>query len=161
MRAVLALLPVIVLLLSGCYETRAPVLRDGVRADAVKEGRWRRADGSEVVLRWDAAEHAYAVGAGGKVRLARLGRLWLADYQAERNVVLLARLAPEQVVLVAPTPEAERRLAAAHHLTVRPGPVHRLAGDDESLRRYLSDLAALDGTGELREAERLTWIGPA
>ncbi len=160
MRRLLSVLPLLVLVLSGCYETRAPVVAEGVRPDGIRDGRWRRGDGSELELSWTGTEHAFRVGAGGKVRLAPLGRLWLADYQAERNVVLLARLSPDGVVLLEPTPEAERRLAAAHGLGVRPGPVNRLAGDDAAVRGFLTDLAALDGTGQLREADRLVWVGP-
>lgn len=161
MRRLLPLLPLFALLLSGCYETRAPVVAEGVRPDGIRDGRWRRADGSELELSWAAAEGAFRVGAGGKVRLAPLGRLWLADYQAERNVVLLARLAPDGVVLLEPTPETEKRLAAVHGLGVRPGPINRLAGGDgAAVRGFLADLAALDGTGQLREADRLVWVGP-
>lgn len=160
MRRLLPVLPLLVLVLSGCYETRAPVVAEGVRPDGIRDGRWRRGDGSELELSWAGTEHAFRVGAGGKVRLAPLGRLWLADYQAERNVVLLARLAPDGVVLLEPTPETERRLAAAHGLGVRPGPINRLAGDDAAVRGFLTDLAALDGTGQLREADRLVWVGP-
>ena len=160
MRPLLFVLPLLALMLSACYETAAPVLAEGVRADAVRDGRWRRADGSEVVLAWDEGLRAYRVGAGGHVRLAPLGGLWLADYQAARNVVLLARLAPDSVVLYAPTAEAEKRAMAAHGLSLRPGPVHRLSGDPDRQRRFLRDLAALDGTPDLREAERLVWIGP-
>lgn len=161
MRRFLPLLPLFALLLSGCYETRIPVVAEGVRPDGIRDGRWRRADGSELELSWAAAEGAFRVGAGGKVRLAPLGRLWLADYQAERNVVLLARLAPDGVVLLEPTPETEKRLAAVHGLGVRPGPINRLAGGDgAAVRGFLADLAALDGTGQLREADRLVWVGP-
>lgn len=161
MRPLLALLPVLAVLLSGCYETRAPVVAQGVRAEAIKDGRWRRSDGSELVLAWNAAQSAYRVDAGGEVRLAPVGKLWLADYQAERNVVLLAGVGKDQVVLYEPTREAEARLMAAHGLGVRPGPVNQLSGDETELRRFLGDLAKLQGSGELREAERLTWVGPS
>ncbi|MGE5514937.1 MAG: hypothetical protein ACM31D_03860 [Bacteroidota bacterium] len=157
MRAVLLLLSA--LLLSGCYEVSAPTVTQGVRAEGIKDGRWRRSDGSELVLSWDASAHAYRVAAGGVVRLAPVGPLWLADYQAERNVVLLARIAPEQVLLYAPTAAAEQRLAAAHGLGLRPGPVNRLSGDAAETRRYLDDLAKLDGS-ELKVAEQLVWVGP-
>lgn len=159
MRPIL-LLPLLALLLSGCYEIAAPAVPEGVRADVVKDGRWRRSDGSELVLSWDADARAYRVAAGGLVRLAPVGPLWLADYQAARDVVLLARLAPEQVLLYAPTAAAEKRLTAAHHLAVKPGPVNRLAGDAADMRRFLADLAALDGSDELVVAERLVWVGP-
>lgn len=161
MRPLLVVLPVLAVMLSGCYETRAPVVAQGVRAEVVKDGRWRRSDGSELVLSWDQTDSAYRVKAGGEVRLAPLGSLWLADYQAERNVVLLARLGKDQVVLFEPTPEAEARLTAAHGLGVRPGPVNQLSGDPAELRRFLGDLAKLADSGELREAERLTWVGPS
>lgn len=160
MRPLLLALPLLALMLSACYETAAPVVTEGVRAEAVKDGRWRRADGSEVVLTWDESARAYRVEAGGMVRLAPLGKLWLADYQAARNVVLLARLAPDSVILYAPTPEAEQKAMAAHGLSLRPGPVNRLSGDGESQRRFLLDLAALEGSPHLREAERLEWVGP-
>lgn len=156
----LAILPLLALLLGGCYELAAPAVPEGVRAEAVKDGRWRRSDGSELVLRWDADARAYRVAAGGLVRLAPVGRMWLADYQAARDVVLLARLAPEQVLLYAPTAAAEKRLAATHRLTVKPGPVNRLSGDAADTRRFLADLAALDGSDELVVAERLVWVGP-
>lgn len=160
MRPVLLLLPLFALLLSACYDVDGPTVTQGVRAEAAKDGRWRRSDGSEVTLAWNAAEGAYGIGAGGRVRLAPLGRLWLADYQAKHNVVLLARISDEQVEFYAPSPAAEKRLAAAHGLGVLPGPVSRLPGDAAARRRYFSDLAALDGSGELQLAERLVWVGP-
>ena len=46
MRRLLSVLPLLVLVLSGCYETRAPVVAEGVRPDGIRDGRWRRADGS-------------------------------------------------------------------------------------------------------------------
>jgi hypothetical protein len=159
MRAVLVPL-LLAVLLSGCYEVAEPLIPQGVRAELVKDGRWRRSDGSELVLTWDASAKAYRVAAGGVVRLAPMGPLWLADYQAERDVVLLARIAPEQVLLYAPVPAAEKRLMAAHGLGVRPGPVNRLIGGAVETRRYLDDLARLDGT-ELQVAEQLVWVGPS
>lgn len=156
--------PVLVLLLSlglaACYEVRGPTVAEGVRAEAVKDGLWRRSDGSEVTLAWDAAAGAYAIGMGGKVRLAPLGNLWLADYQAERNIVMLAALRGDQVVFYSPTPEAETRLAAAHGLALKPGPIKRLAGEPAARQRYMADLAALCGTGELVEVERLSFVAP-
>lgn len=160
MRPVLLLLPLFALLLSGCYEVGGPTVTQGVRADAVKDGRWRRSDGGEVVLAWDNAESAYAIASGGKVRLAPVGALWLADYQAERNVVMLARITPEQVVFFSPSAAAEKRLAAAHGLGVKPGPVNRLSGDATARRRYLGDVAALEGSADLDEVERLVWVAP-
>lgn len=160
MRAVL--LPLLLAaLLSGCYETAAPTVTEGVRAEMVKDGRWRRSDGSELVLTWDASARAYRVAQGGVVRLAPLGQLWLADYQAQRNVVLVARIAPEQVLLYEPVPAAEGRLLAAHHLGLHPGPVNRLNGNAAETRRFLDDVARLDATGELKVAERLVWVGPS
>lgn len=161
MRRAVLLLPLLALLLGGCYEVSAPTVAQGVRAEAVKDGRWRRSDGSELVLTWDGAQQAYRVAQGGVVRLAPLGQLWLADYQAQRDVVLLARVEPEQVQLYTPTPAAEKRLAAAHRLAVKPGPVYRLVGDVAETRRFLADLAALEGSGELEVAERLVWVGPS
>lgn len=155
MRRLLAPL-LLILALAGCYQGDGPLLADGAQGP-VKDGLWRRADGGEVDLTWDNAAKAYRVGAGGVVKLAPAGELWLADYQAERDIVLLARLSPEQVALLQPSPEAEKRLLAAHKLTLKPGPIRVLSGSAADRRRYLAAAAELP-EAELVEVGRLVWV---
>lgn len=151
-----------VLLLSlgvaACYEVREPTLAEGVRVEGLPDGVWRRSDGSEVALAWDGDAKGYRVSLGGTVRLAPVGKLWLADYRAERSIVMLARVGAEQVVFLAPSDEAERRLAGGHGLALKPGPIKRLTGEAGERRQYLEDLAALAGTPDLVEVERLTRV---
>lgn len=156
------LLPLLLLaaLLGGCYQTDGPTVAQGVKIETLKDGVWRRSDGSTLRLWWDAGSNAYAVASGGHVRLEPAGPLWLADYQAERNVVMLARVTTDTVELLQPSPAAEQRLAATHALTVRPGPVNRLSGDAAARRHYLAELAALDGSPDLVVAERLSRVNP-
>ncbi|HTH15459.1 MAG TPA: hypothetical protein VL974_02295 [Magnetospirillum sp.] len=154
MRVLLPLL--LILALAGCYQGDGPVLAEGAQGP-VKDGVWRRADGGEVELAWDGSTGGYRVGAGGVVRLAKAGELWLADYQAERDIVLLAKLTPEQVVLVQPKPEAEQRLLATHKLALKAGPIRLLSGSAAERRSYLAAAATLPES-DLVEVGRLTWM---
>lgn len=153
-----ALFLLLALGLSACYEVRGPTVAEGVRVDAIRDGVWQRSDGSEVGLTWNAASGSYAISLGGTVRLAPLGPLWLVDYQAERNIVMVAALRDNAVVFLEPSPEAEKRLAAAHGLALKPGPIKRLAAGAVERQRYLAAVAALAGTSDLVEVERLSWL---
>ena len=148
------------LLLSACYQVSPTVVEKGVAAPGWRDGIYGRDDGTQVEIRWDGGQGAYVVGAGGTVRLAPLaGGLFLADYQAERRSVLLARLeAGGDVVFLTPSPAAERQGVAAHGLSVRPGPIPRLDGSAESVRHYFAALAAQGRAAELTEAARLRWL---
>ncbi|MBR9973268.1 hypothetical protein [Magnetospirillum sulfuroxidans] len=145
------------LLLSACYQVSSPVVETGMAVPGWRDGVYGRDDGTQVDIRWDGEQGGYVIGAGGVVRLARLNAsLFVADYQAERRIVLLARMAENgDVVFLVPSAEAERHLTAQNHLSVRPGPIPRLDGSSASVRRYFQDLAT---QAELTEAARLRWL---
>lgn len=147
------------LLLAACYQVTPAVVEQGVALPGWRDGVYGRDDGSQVDVRWDGGRAAYGVGAGGWVRLAPLaGELYLADYQAERRIALLARRDDGgDLVFLAPPPELERRLVVAHGLAVRPGPIPRLDGDADALRRYFAALAG-QGAAGLVEVARLRWL---
>jgi hypothetical protein len=151
--AVLLGLAVITTALSACYEVQEPVVARGVRAPGIADGVWQRADGSEVGIQWDESSGAYRISAGGSVRLAAVGpSLYLADYQAERRIVMLVRTSENELSFTLPPPELEKNLAAASGATVRPGPIKLLGGPSQAIRAYLAAMAARP---DLVEAERL------
>jgi len=146
------------LMLSACYQVSPAVVDKGAAVPGWKDGIYGRDDGTQVDIRWDAELGAYVIGAGGLVRLEPLaGGLYLADYQAERRIVLLARL--EQggdVVFLIPSRQREVQGVAAHGLNLRPGPIPRLDGSAASIRAYFTALAA--DRADLVEAGRLRWL---
>lgn len=146
------------IMLSACYQVTPVVVEKGVAAPGWKDGLYGRDDGTQVDIRWDGDQSAYVVGAGGVVRLAPLtGGLYLADYQAERRIVLLARLEPSgDVVFLIPSGPSEVQGTNAQGLVVRPGPIPRLEGPAAAIRDYFAALAA-DRPG-LVEAGRLRWL---
>lgn len=145
------------LLLSACYQVSPSVVETGIAVPGWRDGVYGRDDGTQVDIRWDGDQSAYVVGAGGVVRLSRLNDgLFLADYQAERRIVLLARLAENgDVVFLTPSAAAERHFTGQNQLNVRPGPIPLLDGSASSIRHYFLDLA---GQAELIEAARLRWL---
>ncbi len=156
MRA-LALIPL--LLLCACYQVAEPVVATGARVPGLTEGVYRHSDGSTVTLTWEPALGAYGVGAGGTVRLEALAPgLYLADYQAERRIVLLAQVDGGTVVFRVPADALEHRLAKARGLGLRPGPVKILEGPAPAVHAYFVDLAKAGA--ELAVAERLEPVRP-
>lgn len=151
---------VFTLALSACYQVTPGVVGAGVAVPGWRDGVYGRADGTQVDIRWDAEQGGYRVDAGGMVRVAALaGGLYLADYRAERSIALLARLGGDgDLVFLAPTPEVEGRGLAEQGLALRPGPVPRLDGPVEAVRRYFSALAAQGSAAELTEIARLRWL---
>jgi hypothetical protein len=142
--------------LSACYQVQAPVVETGVQAEGVADGTWRRADGSEVALAWDETARAYRVSAGGMVRLAPTnGGLYLADYQAERRIVLLLKAAPRELVFLSPPAAAESGLAARHGAAIKAGPIKLLNGEPQAVAAALAAMAA---RADLVEAGRLTRV---
>lgn len=145
------------LLLSACYQVSPSVVETGIAVPGWRDGVYGRDDGTQVDIRWDGDQGAYVIGAGGVVRLSQLNKtLFLADYQAERRIVLLARREENgDVVFLTPSAEAERRFTAQNQLSIKPGPIPRLDGSTSSIRHYFLDLA---DQAELTEAARLRWL---
>lgn len=150
------------LLLAACYQSggEAVTAAEATRVDGVADGLYRRADGSELMVRWNGAERAYDVGVGGgRVRAVPAGNgLWLLDYAERGHLVLLVRVAGGAIQVVLPRPEIEVRLLKAHRLTLKPGPVDQVVGTTADLRAYFADLAA---SGQLEPGERLVRVVPA
>jgi hypothetical protein len=144
--------------LSACYQVQGPVVDKGVRVAGIADGTWRRADGSEIALTWDEAAAAYRVGAGGMVRLAPAANgLYLADYQAERRIVLLLKANARELVFLLPPEAAETGLATGHGAAIKPGPIKLLNGKAQAVA---ATLAAMAARPDLVEAGRLTRVGP-
>ncbi len=148
------------LLLSACWQVKEPVVARGVKVDGLADGLYQRSDGSEVMIRWNGGQGRYDVGmTGGAARVAPLGGgLFLVDYSDAVRLAVVARIEDGTMVIEAPTPAAEERLAMAHGLSLRHGPVRVLAGTPEAVRALAADVASLAGTGELVETDRLTRI---
>ena len=146
------------LMLSGCYQVVPQVVEKGVAVPGWKDGLYGRDDGTQVDIRWDGGQGAYVIGAGGTARLEPLsGGLYLADYQAERRIVMLARLDKDgDLVFLIPSPGHEPQAAKSHGLSVRPGPIPRLEGSAGAIRAYFYGLAA--DKAALVEAARLRWL---
>lgn len=148
------------LLLGACWQVKEPMVTQGVRVEALADGLYRRPDGSEVMVRWNPAAGRYDIGVtGGSARMAPLGGgLWLVDYADAVRLVLVASLDKGQVVVHMPSADAEARLAEAHGVAIKPGPVRHLVGKPEAVRALAADVATL-APPDLVEAERLTRVG--
>ncbi|MGE5545427.1 MAG: hypothetical protein ACM33T_00905 [Solirubrobacterales bacterium] len=148
------------LLLGACWQVKEPLVTQGVRAEGLEDGIYRRDDGTEVALRWNAAEGRYDIGTtGGSARIAPLGGgLWMVDYADAVRMVLLASVENGTVAFRAPTMEAETRLAKANGLALKPGPVRCLSGSPAAMKTFAAAVAALEGTPELVVADRLTRV---
>ncbi|MBF0327108.1 MAG: hypothetical protein HQL42_18830 [Alphaproteobacteria bacterium] len=143
--------------LAACYEVQVPLVDKGVRAAGIADGTWRRADGTDVTLAWDEAAGAYRVGAGGMVRLAPAANgLYVADYQAERRIVLLLRANARELVFLLPPEAVEKGVAAGHGAAIKAGPIKLLNGEP---RAVAATLAAMAARPDLAEAGRLTRVG--
>ncbi|MDO8605823.1 MAG: hypothetical protein Q7R40_04745 [Phaeospirillum sp.] len=157
MRRIVALLAL--LLLGACYQVEGETVSASasVRVDGVKDGRYRRPDGIEVHVSWNAAERQYDVvtkdGPTGKARAARLASgVYLVQYMDAARLTLLASVQGGDVVLFAPTKQAEQRLLRAHGLSLRPGPINLLVGPAGSVSNFFKDLAV---SGEYAEGGRM------
>jgi len=158
----LALLVCLLLLLPGCYQVEGePVATAAARrVGGVRDGLYRRPDGVEVTVRWNAAQRQYdiesTVGPGGTARAAPLGgRFYLVQYQDAARLSLLAAMDGDDVVLYAPAKAAERRLATAHGLTLRAGPIPLLGGKASEVAAFFQDMAT---SGEFAEGGRLVFL---
>lgn len=158
-----AVLMLSLLLLAGCWHVEGEVVpaTAGVRIEGVQDGLYRRPDGIAVAVRWNQADRRYDAG-DGWVRVQPLaGGLNLAYYHDPMlTLILLAAPKGDNVALFAPTPEAERRLAAKHGLTVKPGPINSLSGPGKAVRAYADELAGLMGSPDMAETGALIYDGP-
>ncbi|ARJ64595.1 hypothetical protein WV31_02335 [Magnetospirillum sp. ME-1] len=161
MRRFAALL--LLLLLPACYQVEAETVpaSASVRVDGVKDGRYRRPDGVEVKVTWNAAEKLYDVatpdGPTGKARAARLAPgLFLVQYVDAARLTLMAAPKGDDVVLFFATKEAEPRLLKAHGLGLKPGPINALTGPARGVADFFKDLAV---SGEFKEGEKLVYLG--
>jgi hypothetical protein len=143
--------------LSACYQVSAPVVEAGVRAPGLADGAYRQDDGTKVALHWDQALGGYRIDSGGVVKVRPLTDLiYLADYQAERRIALLARRSQSgDLVFLVPPQSLEKQMTTQAGLSLRAGPIKILDGDADKLLRYFSSLAA---SPDLIEAGRLTLI---
>jgi hypothetical protein len=152
LKTVLALL--LATSVAACYEVESPVVEKGVRVQGIADGKWLLPDGRTMSVTWDETNGAYQIGAGGSVRLAPVtDTLYLADYQAERRIVMLMKAAPDRVTFYLPTDAVEKTLAGSSGASIKAGPVKILGGAPKSVQAYL---AALAGRGDLTEAGHLT-----
>ena len=163
MRRIAVLL--VLLLLGACYQVDVDTvpISASIKVDGVKDGRYRRPDGVEVDVRWNAAETLYdvvAVGAekgrGGTARASRLmPGVYLVQYMDVTRLSLLAKVEGNDMVLFAPTKEAEQRILKAHGLPLRPGPINGLLGSAVGVRNFFKELAA---SGGFTEGGRMVFV---
>ncbi|TAN71162.1 MAG: hypothetical protein EPN20_04880 [Magnetospirillum sp.] len=160
MRRIAALL--VLLLLGACYQVEGETVSASasVRVDGVRDGLYRRPDGVEVQVRWNAAERQYDVtpkdGPSGKARAARLvSGVYLVQYVDATRLTLLASVQGSDVVLFAPNKAAEQQMIKAHGLSLRPGPINALVGPAGSVANFFKDLGA---SGDYVEGGRMTLV---
>jgi hypothetical protein len=153
----------LLLLLPACYQVEGETVAasSSIRVDGVKDGRYRRPDGIEVRVSWNAAEKQYDVtakdGPAGKARAARLAPgLFLVQYVDAARLTLMAAPKGDDVVLFFATKEAEARMLKAHDLGLRLGPINALTGPARGVTDFFKDLAV---SGEFKEGERLVYLG--
>jgi hypothetical protein len=162
MRRIAALLAL--LLLSACYQVESDTVTASasIRVDGVKDGRYVRPDGVEVTVRWNAAEKLYDViakgaepGRAGTARAARVGPgIYLVQYFDAARLSVLAKVKGDDILLMVPTKDAEKRLLKAHGLTVRPGPINGLIGSAGSVTNFFKDLAS---SGDFTEGGKMAY----
>jgi hypothetical protein len=155
--------PLAVLLLSACWQVEGETVpaEAAIRAEGVKDGLYRRSDGSELAVRWNAAEKLYDIGGGGVGKARAMpagGGLTLVQFTGNLRVALLATRKGDDLVMLAPAPEANKALTARHGVTVRPGPINHLTGTPVAVKAYLAEAAALPAA-QLVEAGRLKFVG--
>ena len=153
---------IFVLLLGACYQVEGDTVpaSASIRVEGIKDGLYRRPDGVEVQLRWNAAERSYDLaakdGPGGKARAARLASgLYLVQYSDAARLTLMAAVQGDDVVLFEPEKATEQRLLKAHGLGLRPGPINSLTGPTGSVANFFKDLAA---SGEYKESARMVLV---
>ncbi|MGE5503812.1 MAG: hypothetical protein ACM31L_05260 [Actinomycetota bacterium] len=161
-RAVLAALAL--LSLAACWQVDADVVpADAVtRPEGVKDGVYRRADGTELAVRWNEAERAFDIGgsAVGKARVAKAGaNLYLVQFTGNMRLALLAARDGDDLALLSPAPAAQARLATRHGVSLRPGPIDQLVGSPAAVRAYLTEASTLPAA-ELTRSGKLAWSGP-
>jgi hypothetical protein len=163
MRTVLVLLALS--LLSACWQVEGDSVpaEAAIRVEGVKDGIYRRNDGNELVVRWNAAERVYDIGGGGvgagKARAMRVGEtLALVQFTGNLRLALLATLTGDDLVMLGPTPAVEKRLAAKHGVVLRPGPINHLSGPPSAVKAYVAEAATLPAA-DLVEAGRLVYGG--
>lgn len=161
MRRFAALL--VLLLLPACYQVEGETVAASasIRVDGVKDGRYRRPDGVEVRVSWNAAEKQYDVVAKdappGKARAARLAPgLFLVQYTDAARLTLMAAPKGDDVTLFFAAKEAEPRLLKAHGLGLKPGPINALTGPTRGVIDFFKDLAV---SGQFKEGEKLVYLG--
>jgi hypothetical protein len=161
MRRYAALL--LLLLLPACYQVEGETVpaAQSIRVDGVKDGRYRRPDGVEVKVSWNAAEKQYDVatpdGPTGKARAARLAPgLFLVQYVDAARLTVMAAPKGDDVVLYFAAKEVEPRMLKAHGLGLRPGPINALTGPARAVADFFKDLAA---SGDFKEGEKLVYLG--
>ena len=154
---------VLLLLLAACYQVEGQTVpvAASVRVDGARDGLYRRPDGVEIAIRWNAAQRQYDVAGeagtpAGTARAALLAPgLYLVQYEDTARLSLLASRQGNDLVLFAPARSAEQRLLKAHGLELRPGPIDTLAGSSVAVMAFFKDLAA---SGDYAEAGRLTFL---
>lgn len=161
MRRLAALL--LLLLLPACYQVEGDTVAPSasIRVDGVKDGRYRRPDGVEVRVTWNAAEKQYDVatsdGPTGKARATRLAPgLFLVQYVDAARLTLMAAPKGDDVVLYVAAKEVEPRMIKAHGLGLKPGPINALTGPARAVADFFKDLAA---SGDFKEGEKLVYLG--
>lgn len=161
MRRLAALL--LLLLLPACYQVEGDTVAPSasIRVDGVKDGRYRRPDGVEVRVAWNAAEKQYDVatsdGPTGKARATRLAPgLFLVQYVDAARLTLMAAPKGDDVVLYVAAKEVEPRMIKAHGLGLKPGPINALTGPTRAVADFFKDLAA---SGDFKEGGKLVYLG--
>ncbi|MBI5164080.1 MAG: hypothetical protein HY985_09285 [Magnetospirillum sp.] len=157
MRRLAALL--LLLLLPACYQVGTEVVpaARAVRVAGLTDGLYRRADGTEVMVRWNAHESRYDIGVnGGRARAEPVtDRLFLVDYVDKFHLALLVSADAEGIAVHLPAAASEARLLADYRVARKAGPVDGLAGPADAVRACLLAMASVD---DLAVAERLTRV---
>ncbi|MBI3443793.1 MAG: hypothetical protein HY055_00105 [Magnetospirillum sp.] len=161
MRRLAALL--LLLLLPACYQVEGETVPTSasVKVDGFRDGLYRRPDGVDVRITWNAAEKQYDVLAKdspvGKAKAARLASgLFLVQYSDAARLTLMASLKGNDMVLMVADKAAEPRLLKAHGLGLKPGPINALTGPTQAVTNFFKDLAV---SGEFVEGGRLEYLG--
>lgn len=154
------------LLVASCYQVDGETVPQSasIKVEGLKEGLYDRPDGVKVLVRWNQAERQYDVTAqgegqngGGKARATRVAnQLYLVQYSDAARLTLLASVKGDDVVLLLPNKAVEQRLAKAHGVGIRPGPINALTGSVGSVLNFYKDVVA---SGEFAEGPKVAFIG--
>jgi hypothetical protein len=150
--------------LAACWQVDGDVvpLDARLRPQGVRDGVYRRSDGTELAVRWNETEGAFDVGgsAVGKARVTKAGTgMYLVQFTGNMRLAVLAAADGDDLVLFTPGPAAQARLATRHGVGLRPGPIDQLVGPPAAVRAYLAEAATLP-PAELARAGRLAYGGP-